>query len=115
MTLEEFSAVWTPTLTSPIHCWRIVEAGGRPVGFGMIYLTYPQLRTPGAFVQWMYLAPDERRRGVGQQLFDQLAEWARAQGATRVELQYIDGNAIAERFWARMGFRPYARKCVRAL
>jgi hypothetical protein len=33
----------------------------------------------------------------------------------RVELQFIDGNSIAERFWTKMGFRPYARKCVKYL
>jgi GNAT superfamily N-acetyltransferase len=115
LTLEEFAAVWGPTLGSPTHCWRVVEADGRPIGFGMIYLLFPQTRAPGAFLQWAYLAPEFRRQGTGRLLLDHLLEWARSQGARRVELQYIDGNQIAEQFWTRMGFRPYARKCARDL
>ena len=86
---------------------------GAPVGFGLIYLISPRGRPPGAFIHWAYLAEGQRRRGLGQLLLDELLRWARARGANRVELQFIDGNVAAERFWTRMGFRPYARKCVR--
>ncbi|HXG12470.1 MAG TPA: GNAT family N-acetyltransferase [Gemmataceae bacterium] len=113
MTLEEFTAVWGGTLASPTHCWRIVEAGGRPVGFGLIYLVFPQTRSPGAFLHWAYLDPAYRRQGLGRALLDHLLDWARAAGAQRVELQFIDGNEAAERFWTKAGFRPFARKCVR--
>jgi GNAT superfamily N-acetyltransferase len=115
MTLEEFSSVWGATLSSPTHCWRIVEADGRPIGFGMIYLLFPQMRSTGAFIQWAYLDPAHRRQGLGQMLLDHMLDWARAKGAKRVELQFIDGNKAAERFWDKMGFRPYTRRCVRDL
>src|SRR5262249_24819833 len=86
MTLEEFTSAWGATLNSPTHCWRLVQVEGRPVGFGMIYLLFPQTRSPGAFVQWAYLDPAHRRRGLGQALFNHLLDWARARGAKRVEL-----------------------------
>jgi GNAT superfamily N-acetyltransferase len=115
LTLDEFAAAWGPTLTSPAHCWRVVESDGRPVGFGLLYLLYPHTAAPGAFVQWAYLAPACRRMGAGQALAEALFDWARSQGAKRVELQFIDGNALAENFWGKLGFRPFARKCVREL
>lgn len=115
LTLEEFATVWGPTLESRTHCWRIVEVEGRPIGFGLIYLLFPQLPAPAAFVQWAYLSPTNRRLGLGKMLMDHLFEWARFRGAIRVELQFIDGNASAERFWEKLGFRAYARKCVREL
>ena len=41
--------------------------------------------------------------------------WARARGANRVELHFIEGNEIAQSFWTGQGLRPCARKCVRYL
>ena len=114
MTVEQFTARWGGTIADPTHCWRLVEARGTAVGFGLIYLL-PHTDPPGAFIHWAYLEPDHRRGGVGRRLFDHLAEWAREQGAARIELQFIDGNDAAQAFWTRMGFRPYARKCVYAL
>ena len=114
LTLDEFTALWGPTLEDPAYCWRVVETEGRLIGFGLIFLL-GQTQPPGAFVQWAYLEPAYRRQGLGRLLFDQLFTWARNVGANRIELQFIDGNTFAERFWAKMGFRPYARKCVRYL
>jgi GNAT superfamily N-acetyltransferase len=112
LTLEQFAAHWGPTLQDPDHCWRIVEVEGRPIGFGLIYLLKPKLDPPAAFVHWAYMERGRRRQGLGQLLLDQLLEWARSRRVERVELQYIDGNEAAEQFWSKLGFRPYARKCV---
>ncbi len=115
LTLEEFTALWGHTFDDEAYCWRIVETAGRPVGFGLIYLLTPRTDPPAAFVHWAYLTEGTRRQGRGRALFAHLLEWARGRGAGRVELQYIDGNEGAREFWERMGFRPYARKCVREL
>ncbi len=115
MSLEEFTSHWGVTLESPKYCWRIVEAAGRPVGFGLIYLMTPTTNPPGAYIHWTYLDEDHRRRGVGRQLFDHLLTWARGQGVYRIELQFIEGNEQAAAFWPKVGFRSYARRCVRHL
>ena len=65
-------------------------------------------RSARAFLHWAYLAKSHRRKGAGRQLLDELLVWARANGANRVELRYIDGNETAQRFWAKMGFQPFA-------
>lgn len=109
--VDEFTALWGLTLTRPDHCWRIVEAAGQAVGFGLIYLL-PNSRPLGAFIHWAYLEPEYRCRGWGQALFDHLMDWARNQRAARIELQFIEGNEAAQRFWSKMGLRTYARKCV---
>jgi GNAT superfamily N-acetyltransferase len=112
LTLEQFTLLWGDSLDSPDHCWRIVEVDGQPVGYGLIYLASPRTDPPGAFIHWAYLEASQRRKGLGRLLLNELLAWARRRGANRVELQYIDGNEDAERFWTRAGFRPYARKCV---
>ena len=115
LTVEQFSALWGPTLDDPAYCWRVVEAAGRPVGFGLIYLQNPRTDPPAAFLHWAYLNEEYRGCGMGKALLGELLEWARRQGASRVELQFIDGNEGARRFWEKTGFQPYARKAVRYL
>lgn len=115
LTVAEFTAQWGPTLDDPGHCWRVIEVDGRLVGFGLIFVTTPRTVPPGTYLHWAYLEPAYRQQGLGQLLFAQLLAWARNVGANRMELQFIEGNLAAERFWAKMGFRPYARKCVKTL
>jgi GNAT superfamily N-acetyltransferase len=115
LTLEQFKAHWGSTMADPDYCWRIVEADGRPIGFGLLYVQKPKVAPLGGFVHWAYLAPGERRQGRGELLMEHLLQWAREKNVQRVELQFIDGNQSAERFWHKMGFRPYARKCVKSL
>jgi GNAT superfamily N-acetyltransferase len=114
-TLEQFTTHWSPSMSNPNFCWRIVEASGRPVGFGLIYLITPQLPRSAAYIHWAFLEESQRRRGAGRLLLDELLAWAKSKGANRVELQFIDGNQAAERFWTKMGFRGFARKCVQYL
>jgi RimJ/RimL family protein N-acetyltransferase len=109
---EDFAALWGHTLQSPQHCWRVLEADGRPVGFGLIYLITPAPQTPGAFLHWAYLEEEYRRQGHGQALLEALLAWARERGVQRVELRYIEGNEFAARFWQKTGFRTFARQCV---
>jgi GNAT superfamily N-acetyltransferase len=115
LSVEAFTGIWGQTLDDPAYCWRVVEVDGRLVGFGLIFVITPRTAPPGVFVQWAYLEPAYRKQGLGQLLFDQLLGWAQAVGANRVELQFIEGNVSAERFWSKLGFRTYARKCVRYL
>jgi len=113
--LDEFTALWGHTLDSPQHCWRLVEEAGQPIGFGLIYLMTPPTRPPGAYLHWAYLRAGHRQRGTGRCLFDELASWARLKGAVRIELQFIEGNELARQFWTKVGFRPFASKCVHYL
>jgi GNAT superfamily N-acetyltransferase len=112
--VAEFAEQWEPTLTDPAYCWRVVEVEGRLIGFGLIYLI-GQKPPLGAFLHWAYLESAYRRQGLGQLLFQHLLRWASSVGANRVELRYIEGNEKAEQFWAKAGFKTFARQCVRYL
>jgi GNAT superfamily N-acetyltransferase len=115
LSVAEFTALWGRTLDDPNYCWRIIEAGSEAIGYGLIYLTTPLTEPPAAFLHWAYLAESARRRGLGRELLEHLVQWARTQRADRIELQFIEGNLPAQQFWTKMGFQPYAQKCVRYL
>ena len=111
LSVDEFTVLWGESFQDPNHCWLLMDAGITPVGFGLIYLL-PKSRPLGAYIHWTYLEAEHRRNGDGQALVRELIAWATSKGARRVELQFIEGNDIARQFWTKLGFQPYARKCV---
>jgi GNAT superfamily N-acetyltransferase len=65
---------------------------------------------------------DEATRGTGAagRLHAALEEWARTQGARWMRLAVIQGNTVAERFWAKCGYvevrtRPYVNASGQAV
>lgn len=61
---------------------------------------------PAVQVYGMWVDPSARRCGAGRALLDALAAWARAGGATRLELSVTDRAPGAEAFYRRAGFAP---------
>ena len=60
--------------------------------------------TGAAALTAMWVDPRFRRHGVGRQLVQTVVDWAKAGGYDRIFLWVTDGNANAERLYARNGF-----------
>ena len=52
------------------------------------------------------VAPSHRGRGIARALLDEVANWARSEGATRLSLGVHEDNSAAREAYLRMGFRP---------
>ena len=52
----------------------------------------------------MWIAPDARRRGIGEALVLRIISWAQVEGFSRLELEVTTGNSTAERLYERCGF-----------
>lgn len=52
----------------------------------------------------MWIAPDGRGRGIGDQLMAQVEQWAREADAKVLKLSVADGNEIAHKLYLRAGF-----------
>jgi GNAT superfamily N-acetyltransferase len=52
----------------------------------------------------MWVAPEARRGGVGKELIESVATWARGWGGTRIVLWVFGANEGALRFYERLGF-----------
>jgi GNAT superfamily N-acetyltransferase len=58
-----------------------------------------------AWIEDVVVHQDFRRQGIGRQLLDHLVEWAKTQGATRVQLVADQENADADLFYKALGWQ----------
>lgn len=79
-----------------------------PVGVALYSLFLSTTRGKvGAFVTDLWVDASMRGTGLGRQLLVAVRDAAQSQwGATFLRLNYYADNAGAERFYARLGFRP---------
>ena len=88
--------------------------GATPVGFLslQIYDTpadptmVPRRR---GHVETLIVNARQRRRGIGRTLLARAADWARGRGATEMVLTSWAGNAEADAFYERLGYRVLSR------
>jgi ribosomal protein S18 acetylase RimI-like enzyme len=62
-----------------------------------------------AFVQSMWVAPGQRRLGVGGRLIEAVADWALARDVRTLKLTVTSSNEPAIRFYERLGFTMTGR------
>lgn len=87
---------------------RFVDAGGGMLAFAIVV---SQLPAPGVWhVALFIVATRLHGSGVAKSLYGALEEWARRSGASWMRLGVVVGNARAERFWERMGYREARRR-----
>jgi GNAT superfamily N-acetyltransferase len=56
----------------------------------------------------MWVAPATRWRGIGAELIESVAAWAKAAGATTLVLDVVAANGSAISLYERMGFQVFA-------
>jgi ribosomal protein S18 acetylase RimI-like enzyme len=61
----------------------------------------------------MWVHPEMRGSGAADALVAEVVAWARAEGANAVQLEVIESNHRARRFYERNGFRLTGRKGLR--
>lgn len=91
----------------------LAERGGTPVG--LLYAQRPEQArwlapmvrlAPVAYVDLMYIRPEERGSGTGHALVDLLHREASAAGVAVMLLHYQLLNPLSGPFWSRQGYRP---------
>ncbi len=91
----------------------LAEDGGEPVA--MLYAAPPSAAgwiaplagvSPVAYLELMYVQPDDRGQGAGPALVGQLHRAADAAGVAVTLLHYEQVNPLSGPFWSRQGYRP---------
>jgi GNAT superfamily N-acetyltransferase len=82
------------------------EAAGRAVGFALYFHTFSTFEgAPTLYLEDLFVEPDARGSGIGQQLLVTLARHAREKGCARMEWTALDWNEPALRFYSSLGAR----------
>ena len=98
----------------------VAELDGRVVGH--LFLEFRQdslfvraeLR-PYAYVSELFVREESRDHGAGAALMREAERIAVARGIGRLMVDVLAGNAVAEAFYARCGFRAYAIELGKAI
>lgn len=101
---------WVPSVQAWLSSGQLygllILEDGKPVGACL----YGRGRDE-AYADWgeivsLYLLPEATRRGLGGQLLEEALRLMREDGYERFYLWAIEGNAAAEAFYRKHGFRP---------
>ena len=65
--------------------------------------------SPVGFVEGVYVIPAWRRKGIARQLFDAIADWARARGCRELASDALLDNVSSQRAHLALGFRETDR------
>lgn len=85
-----------------LHCW-VAEHDGQLVGYASGSWAYCTWSASGYFLlDCLYLVASARSRGLGRELMAAVAEYARKNGASRIEWLTPDWNADAIGFYRRL-------------
>ena len=82
-------------------------AGDVPAGFALYFQTFSTFAgRPGLYLEDIFVKPEWRRRGLGQQLLARLARIAVERGYGRMEWSVLNWNETALRVYRAVGAKP---------
>ena len=77
-------------------------------------LDYPPVYQEKRYIEIyeMVVRKDQRRKGIGKIMLQDVLHWAKEKGITRVECKVATANPISQGFWNKNGFRSYVENKV---
>ena len=83
-----------------------VREDGSAAGFTQIYPSFSSAKAQRIFIlNDLFVDPSARRRGVGQRLLQEAAEFGRSAGAIRLTLSTAHTNSTAQSLYEAQGWR----------
>lgn len=110
---EALRAAARPLLAEPAAWTWLAERDGAAAG--LLYAEPPDAArwiapmagpAPVAYLELMYVQPDERGQGAGPALVERLHDAADGAGVAVMLLHYEQVNPLSGPFWSRQGYRP---------
>lgn len=66
-------------------------------------------------INGIYVKEENRRQGIGKQLFEMAASWLKKEHVKIIELFYMINDERAAAFWEKMGFKNIQYNCMKNL
>lgn len=87
----------------PAYYLIVADAGEELAGMMLYFYRYSTWKGKIIFLEDFYVRPTYRRQGLGEQLFQALAQKAEAENAPRIFWQVLDWNEAAIGFYKKLG------------
>jgi len=79
----------------------------KPVGFALFFMNYSTFKAmPGIYLEDLFVEPEQRGKGFGKSLLNEVINIAKQRNCGRVEWSVLDWNAPAIAFYKSMGAEP---------
>jgi ribosomal protein S18 acetylase RimI-like enzyme len=117
-TKEGYASYLGTQLDNPDVIILVADRDGQILGYtyaGVEGTDYMALRGPAGALYDIVVDPEHRGRGVGRMLLDATLTELKARGAPRAVLSTAEGNEVAQRLFARAGFRRTMIEMTREL
>ncbi|TQN42401.1 acetyltransferase (GNAT) family protein [Blastococcus colisei] len=99
---------------TPGHLFLAARREGNLTGGVWVAMRGPD-RPDAAWIYHLWVAPSERRRGLGRRLVEEAADAVRERGARHLQLNVFGDNTGAIALYERMGFSITAQQMSRPL
>ena len=81
------------------------DDGSQLIGFTQLYPALCSVDLVGYFVLYdLFVAPSARRQGIARALMNAASEWAKAQGAARLDLETARDNYPGQALYRDLGY-----------
>lgn len=90
-------------------CW--ILADGVRVGFVLYGIeTHRFLPRRIGFIYELYVLPEQRRKGIAKMCAQNVIREFRKCSLSKIQLEIVEGNPVAERLWSSVGFSKISEK-----
>lgn len=79
----------------------VAEENDEVLGFALYYTSYSTWKGRSMYLEDFYVSEDQRRRGIGQLLFDEVVRIAKERKMARMDWQVLEWNQLALDFYAK--------------
>lgn len=81
----------------------VVEMDNVVRGMALYYISYSTWKGRCLYLEDLYIQPEYRRGGLGQELFNKLLDEAKELGVKRMDWQVLEWNEPAIKFYKKIG------------
>lgn len=104
---EHWASVKRAAANPSRHVVLVARAGDRPLG--IVWASerrHPYLKVPVGSLDWVYVEPGARGRGIAGRMVEDAKRWMRVRGLKVCQVNVLADNEPARRLYARAGLAP---------
>lgn len=91
----------------------LAEVNGKAIGYALFFHNFSTfLGRKGIYLEDLYVTPEQRGKGIGLALFNQLKKLAKERNCGRLEWWVLDWNKDAIDFYEKQGAKPMSEWVV---